>query len=202
MRGIYPGRTPLSWASDMGHGGVEKLLIETGHVEYDARDKEYGRTPLSWAARMGHEGVVKLLIETGNVDVDARDRYSRTPLSLASDGGHEGVLKLLLGMGKVDIDAGNISGQTPFFFCRGEGAQRGGEAVDGGENVGIVRPYFLGQRRTKSTLVKGQCIQFDSSGRQYGGNGAVVAQLEDSRFNLTGRRILTSAMGHIFGYKL
>jgi Ankyrin repeats (3 copies) len=37
-----------------------KLLLETGKVDVDLKDK-YGWTPLSWAAREGHNAVVKLL---------------------------------------------------------------------------------------------------------------------------------------------
>ena len=64
-----------------------KLLLETGKVDVDSKDKDYGRTPLSWAAAGGHEAVVKLLLETGKVDVDSKDRYGRTPLSWAAGKG-------------------------------------------------------------------------------------------------------------------
>jgi len=46
-----------------GDEGVVKLLLETGKVDTDARDRN-DRTPLSWAAQNGHEGVVKLLLES------------------------------------------------------------------------------------------------------------------------------------------
>jgi ankyrin repeat protein len=41
---------------------VVKLLLETGKVKVDAKDKD-GRAPLSWAAYGGHEAVAKLLLE-------------------------------------------------------------------------------------------------------------------------------------------
>jgi ankyrin repeat protein len=40
---------------------VVKLLLETGKVDVESKDKIYGRTPLSWAAERGHETVVELL---------------------------------------------------------------------------------------------------------------------------------------------
>jgi ankyrin repeat protein len=43
---------------------VVKLLLESGKVDVDAKDKQ-DWTPLSWAARHGHEAVVKLLKSAG-----------------------------------------------------------------------------------------------------------------------------------------
>ncbi|KAF2175472.1 hypothetical protein K469DRAFT_533281, partial [Zopfia rhizophila CBS 207.26] len=78
------GRTPLSWAAGGGHEAVVKLLLETGKVEVDSKDRKSGQTPLSWAAEGGHEAVVKLLLETGKVEVDSKGGksgyYGRTPL--------------------------------------------------------------------------------------------------------------------------
>ncbi|KAF2181217.1 ankyrin, partial [Zopfia rhizophila CBS 207.26] len=70
------------------------LLLETGKVEVDSKDKD-DRTPLSWAAWYGHEAVVKLLLETGKVEMDSKDKDDRTPLSWAVQYGHEAVVKLL-----------------------------------------------------------------------------------------------------------
>jgi ankyrin repeat protein len=74
---------------------VVKLLLETGKVDVDSKDK-CEQTPLSWAAIEGHEAVVKLLLKTGKIDFDSKDgQYRLTPLLWAANRGHETVVKLL-----------------------------------------------------------------------------------------------------------
>ena len=75
------GRTPLWWAAANGHEAVVKLLLATGQVEADSKDK-HSRTPLSRAATNGHEAVVKLLLATGQVEADSKDNYGQTPLRM------------------------------------------------------------------------------------------------------------------------
>jgi ankyrin repeat protein len=70
-----------------------KLLLKTGKVEVDSKDKN-GLTPLSWATGRGHEAVVKLLLETGKVEVNSKDDLGQ-PLSWAAKRGHQAVVKLL-----------------------------------------------------------------------------------------------------------
>jgi ankyrin repeat protein len=56
---------PLWWAARNGHEAVVKLLLETGKVEVDAKDRD-GWAPLWCAARNGREAVVKLLCKHVN----------------------------------------------------------------------------------------------------------------------------------------
>ena len=88
------GLTPLSWAADIGHEAVVRLLLDTGTVDADSKDNA-GWTPLWRAAENGHEAVVRLLLDTGTVDADSKDSYGLTPLSLAAKNGHEAVVRLL-----------------------------------------------------------------------------------------------------------
>jgi ankyrin repeat protein len=67
---------------------VIKLLLETGKIEVDLKDKD-GRTPLLWVAGEGHEAVIKLLLGTGKVEVDLKDSLGRTLLSRAVERKYE-----------------------------------------------------------------------------------------------------------------
>ncbi|KAI9766762.1 MAG: hypothetical protein M1839_004766 [Geoglossum umbratile] len=103
-----------------GHEAVVKLLLETGKVDVDSKDKG-GRTPLSWAARNGHQAVVKLLLDMDRVDPDSKDSYGQTPLSWAASKGHEAVVKLLLDIDSFDPDSKDSYGQTPLSWAAGNG---------------------------------------------------------------------------------
>ncbi|OBS16297.1 hypothetical protein FPOA_13082 [Fusarium poae] len=114
----------LLWAARNGSEAMVKMLLDTGKVDFDAKDY-IGRTPLSLAAENGHEAVVKMLVDTGKVDFDAKDYIGRTPLSLAAENGHEAVVKMLVDTGKVDFDAKDDIGRTPLLWA----ARNGHETV-------------------------------------------------------------------------
>src|ERR1700728_2893624 len=57
-----------------GYEAVVRLLLDTGKVDADSKDKG-GQTPLSRAAR-GHEAVVKLLLGVSEVDADEGSGWS------------------------------------------------------------------------------------------------------------------------------
>ncbi|KAG8673979.1 hypothetical protein FPOAC1_007298 [Fusarium poae] len=114
----------LLWAARNGSEAMVKMLLDTGKVDVDAKDKN-GRTPLLWAAENGHEAVVKMLVDTGKADVDAKDNNGQTPLSWAARNGCEAVVKMLVDTGKVDVDAEDKGGWTPLLWA----AENGHEAV-------------------------------------------------------------------------
>ncbi|KAF2688457.1 hypothetical protein K458DRAFT_428036 [Lentithecium fluviatile CBS 122367] len=124
-------RSVLSYLAELGNEAIVKLLLGTGKVDVDAKDKD-GQTPLWRAAGNGHEAIVKLLLDTGKVDVDAKDKWGQTPLWRAAGNGHEAIVKLLLDTGKVDVDAEDMWGRTSLA------AGNGHEAI-----VKLLRAYRL-----------------------------------------------------------
>lgn len=113
-----------------------KLLLETGKVNVDSKDK-HGQTPLWHAADGGNSTVAKLLLETGKAEVDWKDNGGRTPLSQVAsmhaliDYTHGSlppfsapaysrytiVLRLLLHTGKVDVNSKDNGGRTPLSLA-------------------------------------------------------------------------------------
>ena len=118
------GFTPLSWASQRGHGAVVRLLLTRDDVDVNSKDND-SRTPLSWAAEKGHKAVVRLLLARGDVDVDSKGNDSRTPLSWAAEKGHEAVVLLLLVRNDVDVDSKGNDGRSPLSWA----AEKGHEAI-------------------------------------------------------------------------
>ncbi|KAK4998542.1 hypothetical protein LTR66_002248 [Elasticomyces elasticus] len=114
------GRTPLSYAAERGYEAVVQVLLETGEVDVDSKDKD-GRTPLSYAANYGSEAVVRVLLGTGEINVDLKDKDGRTPLSYAANYGSEAVVRLLLETGEVDAVSKDIYGRTPISFAASHG---------------------------------------------------------------------------------
>ena len=85
-------RTPLSWAAEMGHEKLVRLLIRHG-AQVESKDK-HGQTPLFYAAGNIDGTIVTLLIAEG-AQVETRDNYGRTALSRAEAHGRKVVVQVL-----------------------------------------------------------------------------------------------------------
>jgi uncharacterized protein len=100
------GRTLLSWAAQLGHLGVVKVLIENG-AEINAIDNtSLKETPLHNAVDELHPDIVEILLEHG-ADVSIEDNDERTALHILAnikavglwDEKSEMILKMLLRYG-------------------------------------------------------------------------------------------------------
>jgi hypothetical protein len=117
------GRTPLSWAAQEGHIAVIKLLLATGKVEADSKDK-WDRTPLLWAAEGGYAAIIELLLVTSKVEANSKDIDGQTPLLWAAINGDAAIIELLLATGKVEADSKDKWDRTPL-----SGAAENGHAA-------------------------------------------------------------------------
>src|SRR2546423_6519344 len=52
--------SPISCGA-YGHEAVVRLLLATGQVDANSKERLWGQTPLSWAVEHGHEAVVRLI---------------------------------------------------------------------------------------------------------------------------------------------
>ena len=103
------GVTPLWIASQKGHTGIVKLLLEA-KADVNAARKTNGVTPLFMASQNGHTEVVKLLL-AAKADVNAADQGGVTPLWIAVKKGRTEIVRLLLDA-KAEVNAAEAKGLT------------------------------------------------------------------------------------------
>ncbi|KAL5085585.1 hypothetical protein Trisim1_010197 [Trichoderma cf. simile WF8] len=108
-------RTPLSYASEMGHNSAVQILLGDQRVDPNAEDGK-GLAPLLWAGKNGHEAIMKLLVQKIGVDLNAKDDGGETPLIHAIIHGRDAVVKLLVQKG-VDLNAKDDGGKTPLIHA-------------------------------------------------------------------------------------
>ncbi|KAK4466758.1 ankyrin repeat-containing domain protein [Cladorrhinum samala] len=114
------GRSPLSYAAEVGAEKVVLYLLNTGKVDPNSRDKN-GRSPLSYAAEVGAEKVVLYLLATGKVEVNSRDNHGRNPLSHAASAEAQSIVKNFLETGMVDAESKDRDGRSCLSYAAGAG---------------------------------------------------------------------------------
>ena len=87
------GTTSLMIASNRGHKGIAKLLLDYGMGPNITNS--LGMTALMHAAYSGHKAVAKLLLDYG-ADPNIKNSFGLTALMYASNRRHKAVEKLLL----------------------------------------------------------------------------------------------------------
>ncbi|KAF5245195.1 hypothetical protein FAUST_1850 [Fusarium austroamericanum] len=119
------GRTPLSYASELGHADLVTQLLK---FPVDPESKSFWgginrpRTALSHAAKEGHADVVTLLLEKGKADPDSKPSFyggeiERTPLSFASQAGHLDVVDILLEALGTNLNFHDYAHCTPLHYA-------------------------------------------------------------------------------------
>lgn len=71
--------TPLWWAALLKNDTLVKVLLKSGKIDADSRNK-HCQTLISWAAREGHQVIVDMLLDE-SADLESRDKDGRTPMS-------------------------------------------------------------------------------------------------------------------------
>jgi ankyrin repeat protein len=89
----YVHYTPLFLATQNGHYGVCKLLVDAG-ANVDIKDDTHGCTPLHLAASNNHLAIMRLLLENG-ATVDCVDKRGFTPLLMAATEDYFDAVRLL-----------------------------------------------------------------------------------------------------------
>jgi ankyrin repeat protein len=184
---VVNARTSLRLAAGRGHKIVVKLLLETGKVDINSKDKS-GRTALSWAAGGGHLAVVeRLLQEKAEVNAAAAYEGGRTALQAAAEGGHLAVVERLL-QEKAEVNAAAAhEGRTAL------------QAAAGGGHLAIVERLLQEEAKVNAAAVyDGRTALQAAAG---GGHLAVVERLlqEKAEVNAAvayeGRTALQAAAG-------
>ena len=96
-------RTPLIYASSLGHLEIVKLLLEEEGINLNTVNQN-GLTPLMFASDMGHVEIVRLLLGQEGIDINVKGgslfwKSQRTALHYALDKGHLEVVELELDLG-------------------------------------------------------------------------------------------------------
>ncbi|KAE8377394.1 hypothetical protein BDV26DRAFT_304958 [Aspergillus bertholletiae] len=178
------GYTPLSWAAQLGHTHIVRLLLEQG-VSLDSQSSK-GMTPLLLALKSKHELIAELLIKHGAA-VDVNDDDKSTPLSYAVEYECEEAVELLLAKGAT-VNTTNAFGETPLLIAAHAGLERivqrlleSGAAVDSMDPYGRTPLLYAAlsgfEKIVQLLLAKDAAV--DSLDNKYGRTPLLWAMAED-----------------------
>ena len=113
------GWTPLAWAMDPpGYRRSVEILLRSGHVNINHRDRTYGRSILAWAASQGLVEILKDILKMDGVKKNSLSFDGRTPLSHAASNGMLEVVEVLVNDAEVSKHLPDASGRRPVDWAR------------------------------------------------------------------------------------
>ncbi|KAK2595295.1 hypothetical protein QQS21_007010 [Conoideocrella luteorostrata] len=110
------GRTPLSYAAEMGLLPHAKMLVNMVNIDINCAD-ERNRTPISYAAEHDHRYIIALLLEKPEVNVTVASTDGRTPLSYASIHEQASSFELLFAAENSMADFPDENGRSPLSWA-------------------------------------------------------------------------------------
>jgi ankyrin len=111
--------SPLAEAAARGDFAAVRRLLEAGHVEPNAPDRD-GTPALHWAVRAGDRGTVERLLAAG-AKVDAQSRLGVRPLEIAIEQADAPLVSVLLASG-ADVARLDRAGEPPLMIAARVGA--------------------------------------------------------------------------------
>ncbi|KAG9585851.1 hypothetical protein KCU77_g6136, partial [Aureobasidium melanogenum] len=159
------GRSPLSYAAELGNLMAASLLIKAG-ADPRIEDNEPAHwvdwsinayNPLSYAAVKGHLRMTELLLKAGAY-VNHQDCRGRSALLCAAKGGSGDVVKLLLQHGS-EPDSRDSEDRTPLFYAAAAGsAEASSLLLNRGANINCadsrgVTPLLLAARAGSEQVI-------------------------------------------------
>ena len=176
------GTTPLWAACLRGHGGVARMLVDSG-ASVLARNRSY-RNLLHAASSSSSVDVVRYLLGLGIIDVEEMDADGMSPLSVACQMGHLEVAKVLVEEGGADVDVEGRDECGP-LFCACSGGRvnvlrwlvRAGAASEVAKDKGVWVAALLeaAERGHVGVLAVLMAINVAVDGVDRGGNTALAA---------------------------
>ncbi|KAJ6114520.1 hypothetical protein N7486_000298 [Penicillium sp. IBT 16267x] len=98
----FQGSTPLHKALSIGNNAIAKLLLNSGKVKTNTKNRD-GQTAFHLAAKHDKTGeITQILLQLNHTDADKEDEHMITPLHQTVKSRNPATLKVLIDSGQID----------------------------------------------------------------------------------------------------